>query len=323
MILVTGGNGFLGTHLITHLLELGKPVRALYRKDHPNIEGVEWVKGDVLDIHALIDAMDEVTEVYHCAAVVSFNPKSRDRMYKVNVEGTANVVNAALDTGVERFLHVSSIAALGRTTSNKPITEATEWEDSKYNSHYAISKHEAELEVWRGMSEGLQAAIVNPSVIIGPGQWDRGTARLFTRIWNGLKFYSEGLNGFVDVRDVVACMTGLMEQNIMGKRFIVSAQNLSYKTVLFEIAARLNRSRPSMNPPGWMRELLWRVEALRSMLFGAKPLITKETARIANHDSEYDSKAVQEVLNFKFREITDAIAYTSQRFLKEHLMKQA
>lgn len=183
MILVTGGTGFLGSYLLRALVTAGKPVRALYRRHIPDQlldvkDRVEWVQGDVLDVGSLEEAMQGVAQVYHCAAIVSFHPDRRAQMLKINVEGTANVVNIALDAGVKKLVHVSSVAALGRAKEQAAINERSQWEESSNNSYYAISKHLSEMEIWRGIAEGLPAVIVNPSIILGSGYWHDGSGML-------------------------------------------------------------------------------------------------------------------------------------------------
>ena len=208
LVLVTGATGFVGSYLIRSLLQKGMRVRALRRKNSRLdllagvADKVEWIQADVTDTGALEDAFEGVTHVCHCAAIVSFHPKDADKMLKVNVEGTANIVNLCLDFGVKKLVYVSSIAALGRATNRPHLDESCKWVESKDNSRYAISKYGAEMEVHRGIAEGLSVAIVSPSVIVGSQYWDEGMAGFFKKIDQGLKFCPSGGSGFVDVRDV-------------------------------------------------------------------------------------------------------------------------
>ena len=247
MVFVTGGTGFLGAHLIHHLLK-GKHIIALKRpssnldllnrvfsyygdaRDKTNGK-LEWVEGDLLDIGKLDEQITDISEIYHAAAMVSFQPQDKAKMMHTDIIGTANLINAALNKNIRKFCHVSSIAAIGRGENNQFIDENTLSKASRRNSNYAISKYGAEREVWRGLKEGLPIVIINPSVIIGPGETKSGTGKMISVVLNGLKFYSTGCNGFVDVRDVVEIMNQLAESATNGERFIISAENLSYKEI--------------------------------------------------------------------------------------------
>ncbi len=229
MILVTGGTGFLGSYIIKLLLEKGYAVRAIRRSNKlpfwiPKeiVDHVEWVEGDVLDVVALDEAMEGVDTVIHTAAVVSFVKKERANMYQVNVEGTANVVNMMLEKNIRRLVHISSVAALGRSASGGHVNEEKKWEESKVNTHYGKSKYKAELHVWRGAAEGLEAVIVNPSTILGFGDWNTGCCDIFKNVFEDFIWYVSGFNGFVDVEDVAKVTVRLMESTISEQRFIVN-----------------------------------------------------------------------------------------------------
>lgn len=336
MILVTGGTGLLGAHVLHRLLEEGKQVRALHRSakslatvrdifrhyvDDPEtlMQRIEWVQGDILDIPAMEAAMEGVTDVYHIAATVSFDPKDRDFMFKVNVEGTANVVNLCLAHAGVRLCHVSSVAALGRVEGQGLIDEETAWKDSERNSNYGKSKRKAEMEVWRGMAEGLDAVIVNPCIILGPGDWNQSSAALFTKVWNGLPYYTEGENAMVDVRDVAAVMVLLMERSIFGQRFIVAQANHRLVDVVNLIADRLGKKRPTTKASSLLMALAWRAEKLRCMLTGAKPFITRETADNALHISHYsNAKLLKALPDFQFRPLAETVKDVSAMFLRDH-----
>lgn len=321
MILVTGGTGFLGSYLLRALVLAGKPVRALYRQQVPEQindikDRIEWVKGDVLDIGALEDAMQGIDQVYHCAAIVSFQPDKRDHMLKVNIEGTANVVNLALDAGVKKLVHVSSVAAIGRSLKQAEITEDVPWEDSKNNSGYAISKHGSEMEVWRGIAEGLDAVIVNPSIILGSGFWHDGSGMLLKNAWKEFPYYTEGINGFVDVQDVVDVMVQLMDSNITAQRFILSAENWPYRQLFNTMANALGKKPPHIATKPWMAELVWRLEKVKGLFSGKRPLLTKETARTAQLKVYYNSDKVRTVLpSFRYKPLEQTITEISRAFL--------
>jgi nucleoside-diphosphate-sugar epimerase len=330
MILVTGGTGFLGAHLIYHLLQKGEKVRAMKRYNSSfriidNVfsfyktyrekfkEYLEWEDGDITDIYSLDHLMEGITDVYHCAAVVSFQPGDKRKMEIVNIKGTENMVNMALEKKVRKFCFVSSIAALGRADKNQVLDEKVSWKTSKSNSRYAVSKYGAEREVWRAIEEGLQAVILSPSIILGPGEVNSGSTKLIKTVDDGLKFYTPGRNGFVDVRDVVKIMLALMESDISAERFVVSSENLGYK-VLFEYIARfLNKPAPKYRAGKWMGEIAWRVEFLKSKVTGKKPLITMETARTADNDYVYSNRKSVEMLPYTYipiiKTIEDACQY--------------
>ena len=323
-ILVTGATGLLGAHLLFELTSSGDEVRAVHRKssdllqvrhifsyytDDPDkyYKLIEWVEAEVVEIAYLEEAFEGIEEVYHCAALLSFAPQDSQRLIELNPLMTANVVNLCLAKGVKKLVHVSSVAALGRQKQGEPIDEDTEWVESKQNSSYAKSKYLSELEVWRGVEEGLQAAIVNPCIILGPGKWKEGSVALFGRVANGMKFYTEGINAFVDARDVARVMCLLMKSSISGQRFVVSSENRSYKEVFELIARFLEAKAPSTKASKWMGELAWRLEVGRSRLFGGTPLLTRETARTAHQKNFYNSSRICETLNFQFRPLEETI----------------
>lgn len=323
MILVTGGTGFLGSHLLRKLVNVGQQVRALYRKEIPHQvkdiqHKIEWIQGDVLDVVALEDAMQGVDKVYHCAAVVSFTPGDHDRMMKVNIEGTANVVNLAIDAGgVRKLVHVSSVAALGRAKAGK-LDESCEWQDSKNNSKYAVSKYFSEMEVWRGRAEGLNVAIVNPSIILGAGYWSDGSGALIKNAWKEFPYYTQGINGFTDVRDVAEIMYRLMESDIDGERFVISTANWKYYDLFREMATQLGKKPPHIPVKPWLAEIVWRMEALKSKITGKKSILTKETARTAQMQVFYNNDKIQQALpDFTFTPLEQTIADMCKAFLQE------
>lgn len=323
MILVTGGTGFLGSHLLRSLVRAGKPVRALHRRHIPQQvtdikDQVEWVQGDVLDTGALEDAMQGIEQVYHCAAVVSFQPDKRAEMLRINVEGTANVVNLALSAGVKKVVHVSSVAALGRARQQTDISEAAQWEDSKNNSYYAISKHLSEMEIWRGIAEGLDAVIVNPSIILGSGFWHDGSGMLLKNAWKEFPYYTEGINGFVDVQDVVDVMIRLMDSDITAQRYILSAENWPYRQLFTVMAETMGKKPPHIATKPWMAELVWRMEKIKGMITRKRPVLTKETARTAQLKVFYNSdKIVQALPAFRFKPLEQTVKEISAAFLAQ------
>ncbi|MEN9523245.1 MAG: hypothetical protein RL065_1622 [Bacteroidota bacterium] len=323
MILVTGGTGFLGNHLLHKLQTQQKKIRAIYRassiqKIDTNLKNVEWVEADVLDIESINEAMKDVTEVYHAAAMVSFNKAEHEWMMKINVDGTENMINCALENKIEKFGYISSVAVLGRVGNNNHINEQTEWEKSKNNSAYATSKMLAEREVFRGAAEGLNVAIVNPSVIIGSGDWKSSSTVLFQTVNKGMPFYSTGINGFVAVEDVADAIIQLMDKNIFGERFILNENNYSYQQIFTWIAESINCKPPHIKVTKWMSEIAWRLFALRTLLTGKSGIITKETATTALLHNFYSNEKIKQRIQFQFTPIQKVIEKTGSLFLKEN-----
>ena len=315
----------LGAHLLFELTSKGHRVTALYREDsdldqvkkifsyytddvESNFALINWVEADLMDVFRLAEAMEGMEQVYHCAALVSFDPKDADQLVQVNPQITSNVVNVSLEKGIKKLVHVSSVAALGRQKQGEPINEKTEWVESKHNSAYAKSKYLSELEVWRGAEEGLNAVIVNPSIILGPGKWDEGSAALFGRVAKGFKYYTNGVNAYVDTRDVAKAMCILMDSDISAKRFVLVSENKTYRSIFELIAKNLGVKPPGIHAKPWMGEIVWRLEVFRSRIFGGRPMVTKETAHTAHQMNYYDNGKVREKLGFEFRPVKETIA---------------
>ena len=314
MILVTGGAGLLGKELITQLLKAGKQVRAIYNKtmlaDFDN-DNLQQFKCDILDVVGLEEAMMDVDQVYHCAAIVSFNSRLKQQMFKINIEGTANVVNAALDAGIKKMLYVSSVAALGRIRENGLINETMNWTEETSNSAYGQSKYLAEMQVWRGIGEGLNAVMVNPVIILGAGDWNSGSSQIFKTAYEEFSWYSNGSTGFVDVRDVVKAMIELMNSNISAERFILSAENRTYADVFNLIAKAFGKKPPHKKVTPLLAKIVWRLEAVKSFFTGKDPLLTKETSATAMTKANFDNSKLKKFLpGFEYRKIEDTIADT-------------
>jgi dihydroflavonol-4-reductase len=323
-ILVTGGTGFLGAYIIKNLIERGCHVRAIRRSAKAPffipeniLNKVEWVEGDVLDVLSLDDAMQDVDAVVHAAAIVSFSARMRHCMYQTNIEGTANVVNIALDHGVQKLIHVSSVAALGRTTVAETVSEQKKWENSKSNTHYAISKHHAELHAWRGFSEGLCGAIINPSTILGYGDWNQSSCAIFKNIYKEFPWYTKGVNGFVGVEDVAEAVTHLLFSDIQHKKFIVNAENRSFQDLFNTIADGFHKKHPEKEATKMMGEVAWRWEKLKSSVSGRSPLLTRETAKIAQSRTQFDNSALLKALpGFSYTSLDTVIQNACAAYLK-------
>ena len=332
MILVTGASGLVGSHLLIKLALEGEKIRALYRREESLEEvknvfsfytdryeelfnSIEWFKADILDIPQLEEAFEGVKKVYHIAAMVSFDPKDEKRMLETNVSGSANVVNLSIDKKIEKLCHVSSIATLSKTIGKELIDENDLWNPDDNNNVYAISKNGAEMEVWRGIEEGLDAVIVNPSVIIGPGFWSNSSGQLFSRIYGGLKFKTTGGSGFVSAKDVASAMYQLMESNISKERFVLNSENLSFSEIFGFIASSLNVKAPSINIGRGLLTSISKIDAIFSFFFSTKRKITSDNVRSAFKRSHYSSEKIQNTLSFKFERIEDSVKFASSKFL--------
>ncbi|MDO6434270.1 NAD-dependent epimerase/dehydratase family protein [Flavitalea sp. BT771] len=325
-VLVTGGTGFLGAYILRELVERGYSVRAIRRDGRqpfyiaPGIlDKVEWVPGDIMDPIGMEEAMEGVDAVIHAAAKVSFDRKERHTLYATNIEGTANVVNAAIAQGIHRFVHVSSVAALGRTKKEEKVTEEKKWESNKHQTSYAISKFYGELEVWRAIGEGLPAVIVNPSTILGYGDWNTSSCAIFKNVYREFPWYSNGINGFVDVTDVSAAIVALLESDITGQRFILNADNWSFRQLFNNIAAAFEKKPPHREATPFLGAIAWRLEKIKSMFSGHRPLLTRESARVAQSRTMFDnSKILRQLPGFRFTPLEKTIqgACNAYRLLK-------
>lgn len=323
MDLVTGGTGIVGMHVLNELLAQGRPVRALVRPGsdtgivrrvlrhyHPDgderFARIAWVEGDLLEPDGLLAAMANVERVFHCAALVSFDPREKEALFLHNITGTAAVVDAMLAAGVPRLCHVSSTATIGRRADGSPNNEEVPFKRDRSSSAYAISKYEAELEVQRGIAEGLHAVMVNPCVVIGPGAHGRSSMTMIDRVRKGTRYHPSGSNAVVDARDVAAAMVRLLDLAPNGGRYLLIGENLSYRRLFALIAEEAGRPAPSLRLRPWMLELAWRVERLRT-LFGGRPLITVHTARTASRPRAYDGSKVHALLDLPMRDARTAV----------------
>lgn len=330
MIFVTGGAGLVGSALLKQLLQQNEgPIKALYRSSMPLLlteeekQRIEWIKGDVLDTSILDEAMQGCKQVYHSAAVVSYHTKRREQMYKINIEGTANMVNIALEHQVDKFVHVSSVAAIGRIRKGDQIDETTEWTEESNNSHYGKTKYLSELEVWRAIGEGLNAVIVNPSVIIGESNWENGSVAIFKKIWDGFPWYTNGGTGFVDAKDVANAMIRLMHSDLSAERYLLSNEHLSFRELFTKIATHFGKQAPQRLAKPWMGEILWRIEAFKAMFSNQEPLLTKETAGTAHATTYYNhNKIIQALPGFGFTPADASIERTCNWLMQQYGLKK-
>lgn len=322
-IFVTGGTGFLGAYIIKELIEKGYQVRAIRRTaklpffvDTEILNKVEWVEGDILDVVSLFETMKSCDAVIHAAAQVSFHSGDRANMYKTNVEGTANVVNAAIENNIARFVYVSSVAAIGRSATGEAVDEEKKWQATKTNTAYAVSKYNAEVEAWRGFAEGLNTVIVNPSTILGYGDWNSSSCALFKNAFNEFPWYTTGVNGFVDVEDVAKAIVLLMEKDVNGERYLLNAENISFQQLFTSIANGFKKKPPSKKANWLLGEIAWRWESLKSIFTGKRPLLTKESARVAHSKTLFsNAKVLQALPEFSFTPLEKTIARSCDKYL--------
>lgn len=336
MILVTGGTGLVGSHLLYNLIKEGKDVKAIYRRQHKldsvkkvfsyyteDFEAlfnkIEWVEANINDIPALEIVFEGITHVYHCAAFVSFEPDKYHLLRRINIQGTANVVNLCISNKIKKLCYVSSIAAIGNSDiSETLINEETHWNPDEDVSVYAITKYGAEIEVWRGSQEGLEVVIANPGIILGPGFWrSGGSGSLFRQIHKGMPYYTNGISAYVDIWDVVNALTQLMNSTIKNERFILVSENLSFYDFQKRAANELKVEPAKKEASTFILELGWRLDWLNHKLRGKRRRFSKQMAKTVRSNRSYDNSKIKQMLNFEFTPIDDSIKKVSAYFLKD------
>ncbi len=330
MNFVTGGTGLLGSHLLFKLVNEGQNVRALYRSksslkevqqifnyyQKPELfEKIEWVEGDILEADLIYEQIQGCENVFHCAAIVSFNPKHRKKLFKVNIEGTANIVNACIENKVNKLCYASSVTTLGTPNINGVIDEKSNWKEKKKPSNYSISKYYAEQEVWRGTQEGLDSILIAPSMIIGPGNFDKGSLAIFKRVEKGLKYYTNGSTGIIDVRDVCDIMLSLMKKDIANEKFCLVSENISFKDYFEIIAKELNVKPPTKLAGKTATKIAWIIEKIKTIITGQEPVITKETSKIAHAKDVYSNEKIKSILDYNFIPVRESIAETASYYI--------
>lgn len=333
-ILVTGGTGLVGSHLLAHLVMQGQLIRAIHRKssdlekvrrvisyystDYNNLyDEIEWVEADVTDVPSLEIAFKGIEIVYHCSAIVSFRKRDNDIMRKINIEGTANMVNLSLSNKIEKFCFVSSVATLDKKANSEKIDESNEWNQENNNYEYAISKYGGEMEVWRGSQEGLPVVVVNPGVILGAGFWEHNTGRFFTNAAKSFSYYTTGKTGFVGVRDVVKAMSQLMLSNIQNERYVLVSENATFQDVMTTIAKVLGTKPPSKKVTPFMAAIAWRLAWVHALITGKPPMITKHSAKAAQRGYSYSSEKIQNDLDFTFESLESTMQNAGACYLKD------
>ncbi|MBN4070799.1 NAD-dependent epimerase/dehydratase family protein [Olleya sp. AH-315-F22] len=333
MILVTGGTGLVGSHFLYKLVKKGTRVRATYRSKKKIdaakhvfkyytkqvdelFSKIEWVEANLNDIPALTIAFKDVTKVYHCAALVSFDPNDYHTLRKINIEGTANIVNLCLANNVEKLCYVSSIAAIGHGEPNDTIiSENTNWIPEDDHNVYAITKYGAEIEVWRGVQEGLNTVIVNPGFIFGPGFWQTSSGSLFKKIYKGLSYFTNGITGYVDIQDVVNAMLLLMDSTNKNERYILVAENVSFKDFATKVAQGFGVKPPYKEASKMQLQLAWRLDWLNHFLRRKRRKLPKQMAKSILKENYYNNKKIITDLDFKFKPIDVSISETCRFFL--------
>ncbi len=334
MVLVTGGTGLVGAHLLLHLIQHNIPVRAIHRQGSnlkrvkkvfsyysqnasDNFNKIEWFLADINDIPALEIAFKDVEYVYHAAALISFDPNDYRKLKKINAIGTANIVNLCMSNKIKKLCYVSTIGAIGKSAKGTKATEENHWTGQEANV-YGLTKYRAEMEVWRGSQEGLPVVIVNPGIIIGPGFWDSGSGRLFTTANKEYRFYPPGGTGFISIGDVIKMMKALMDSEVKNKRFIAVAENLMYKDILTRLAIELGKKAPTTELQTWQLQMGRVFDYFKNMCVGSGRKITKKTIYSLTHRESYDNQRIIDTLGFEFEALSDVIAYSCAKFKEEN-----
>lgn len=335
-IAITGGTGLVGGHLLYHLLQQNIEITALKRKSSNTqlvkkifsyyysdpeslFDKIQWIDTDLLDPESVTESISKsgCEELFHCAAMISFRSSDHRKMIENNVAVTENIVNACLELNIRKICFVSSTAALGSAPEEEEVTEESIWKPSSTRSAYAVSKFRSEMAVWRGIEEGLNAVIVNPSIILGPGFWDKGSSSLFSKIYEGMKFYTNGITGYVDVRDVVQIMDLLMLSDISAERFILSSENLSYGQIFSMIAREMGKEPPKFYASPAMTNIAWLTSSLIAFITAKEPLITKEMHSAAHAKIRFSSRKIKEKLGYQFTPVSETIHFVVQKFLDD------
>lgn len=341
MIYVTGGTGMLGAHLLHRLTKEGYQVRALKRETSKLhqiqkifsyysseeeakqlLAKIEWVDGELLDRDSIKDHLIGVDFIIHAAAMVSFSRKDQNAMIHNNVEGTANLIDLAKEAGINRFCHVSSTSALGNPPEGVPASEEHIWNNSRKRTAYGQSKFLSEMEVWRGMHEGMEVLIVNPGVIIGPGNWNSGSPQLFKTIWNGFMFYTDGGTGFVDVLDVIEVIVRAMGksewESAKNERYVLVARNVKFREFFNLVADNLGKKRPTIPAGDWLLAIAWRLALVASWFSTFRPAITRDSVSGSNQMSHYDGSRITRIIPFQYTQVEESVARVAKIFLDEH-----
>ena len=332
MILVTGGTGLVGSHLIYQLTLENNVIRATHRADsdiervkllfkfyskdfNQLFKKIEWIEADLNNLSQLQDAFKDVSFVYHCAAYISFDPSKYETLRRVNIRGTANIVNLCVKNKIKKLCHVSSVATLGYNI--KEIDENNYWDGNKHKSAYAISKYGAEMEVWRGVQEGVKSVIINPGVIIGPGFSKSAFGTIIKMVTNKKRFHTCGKTGYVDVRDIANIMIRLMNSKIENKRYILVNKNLSYKKVIDMVSSNLGMKNKSTFVSKSKLKIALVFDLVSSKFFNKERKLSKALCKTLTRNFNYSSKKIKKILNFEFTSILETFEKSCQFYSQE------
>lgn len=337
MILVTGGTGLVGANLLFQLTQTEEKVNAIYRNEKKRehvlsffqslsdngstlFDKIQWHKADINDVPALEKAFKDVDYVYHAAGFISFSPNDFDKLCKINIEGTANIVNLCVAYNIKKLCHVSSIAALSHSYG-KVTDESSTWNPEAKNNDYAISKHGGEMEVWRGSQEGLSVVVINPSVILGNGFWISGSGRMVKKIAEGIAYYPTGGTGFVAVWDVVNAMILLMNSEVENERFILNGFNATYSDISKTIAKQINSKVPTKKIGFSLLNILAKIDGLLSFLRLKKRQLSTETAVSLSRISEYDGSKITSTIDFSYTDKETALKKVCEYWISHKTAK--
>lgn len=334
MNLITGATGLVGAHVALQLLQQNKSVVAIKRKgsdvsktqklfsyytsDADSLfSKITWLDADVCDIYSLLDALEGIETVYHCAGFVSFNSNDHKQMHRINSEGTANMVNACLEKNIKALCYVSSIATLQNPDITKNIDESVYWKSSPTASDYAISKYNGEREVWRGIEEGLNAVIVNPGIILGPGFWNQSSGKLIKTTFKGNPFYTNGSSATIDAKDVAACMIQLVENKQFSQRFVLIENNYSFKEILTQLHKALGKKEPTIEAGKILLTIGKWFDGIRSFISGKEQLITQETITAGLDKNSYNNNRIKLALNYQFIPLQETVKFVCAAYLND------
>ncbi len=324
MILVTGSTGLLGSHLLVELTLHDFKIRASYRNKakiqeveklfqfyHKSqakelFSKIEWIKCDLLDLSELNELFRDVEFVYHCSGKVSFCKTDFNACFRNNREVTANIVNYCLHSNVKKLCYVSSTAAIGNNP-NGLTTELDKWANGKTISGYSVSKFSAEKEVWRGIEEGLNAVIINPCVILGPGDWNESSLTIFKTAKRGISFFPSGRNAIVDARDVAKSMRLLMRSDIHSERFLCVGLNITFQDLFSELCLQFGNKAPSIYVPRWLTLIVSTISETFNRITGKKSGLSVETAYSAYKSIEYDNSKLKNAIEIEFHKLDETI----------------
>jgi len=332
MVFVTGATGILGRIIVLELLKKGRKVRAAKRPES-NLEEVkhslsfytenaqqffneiEWINVDFTDIHSLEEALKGITEVYHCAAKVSFNPKDEKEMYDTNIKGTENLLYACEGSSVQKFLHVSSIAVLDLFNDKGELDESSDFNAKEEHSAYAISKHLSEMEVWRASAEGLNTIIINPGMIIGSGNWGKSSGDIFPTFERN-RFTFSGGSAYVDVRDVAKIAINLMEKNAFAQRFVIISENKRYAELGKQIRTKLGLKEAEI-----LSKTKLNIGRIANILFGwlIPPLrmVTKTNIEAITSFNTVSNHKIKTELDYQFIPISESVDFHLNHYIND------